>query len=225
MHCVLVDGFSKVAAAVRHHYFLAWLHGCTGFHYSLLAAHQLEDCVPLCSSLPIVSVAIEEKSPDLDKEVSLAILKLREAAIDELVQTLPRAKHFPSDMPMDVAKAAFDILMDENIVASDALLRDIIVLCVAETTGTGSRGAFDAGLEEVFGECMDTRWYSRLHNSVYKVLRMNGIPVFPKKRRRCGRGKVCASGTACGSGQTSEPASSVPTSGIATVLWLGGPEC
>ena len=109
---------------------------------------------------------------------------------------------------------------------------DLIVLCVAEQCGCSCRHAFEEGLFEISAGRLDEQWRSRLHNAVYKNIRVNNIPCFSRKTRHSPNKRAAvASATACGemssvigsielaSGE-SRLGSAVP----ATLLWLG-PEC
>ncbi len=169
-----------------------------------------------------------------EDEVLGAIRELKLPLVDAVADLSPalRAQHCHIHEPMVLAKLAFDLLMSQKLGVSRTSLLDIIVLCVAEARGCSCRGVFDDGLQEVFGESWDSTWHSRLHNSVFQVLRVNDIPCFGKRRRRGPKkGAVVASATAYGDEpsaiQSRELASDEPVLGGAipsTLLWLG-PEC
>jgi hypothetical protein len=162
------------------------------------------------------------------------IQKLKVPLVDAVADVYPalRGQCGHCHEPMVLAKLAFELLINQKLGVSRTSLLDIIVLCVAEARGCSSRVIFDDGLQEVFGDSLDLTWHSRLHNSVFHVLRANGIPCFSAKaENRAQKRRAVVSATACGEMSASigsialaEGETGLSSAVPATVLWLG-PEC
>ena len=162
------------------------------------------------------------------------IQKLKVPLVDAVADVYPalRGQCGHCHEPMVLAKLAFELLINQTLAVSRTCLLDIIVLCVAEARGCSSRVIFEEGLQEVFGDSLDLTWRSRLHNSVFHVLRANGIPCFSAKaENRAQKRRAVVSATACGEMSASigsialaEGETRLSSAVPATMLRLG-PEC
>ena len=165
-------------------------------------------------------------------EVRTSIRELKEHKADVVAKAFPTLREQLGDPdPIVTAKILFDFLMDGPVTPRAPVL-DLIVLCVAEQCGCSCRHAFEEGLFEISAGRLDEQWRSRLHNAVYKNIRVNNIPCFSRKtRHNPNKRAAVASATACGEMSSVigsiELASGVSRLGSAvpaTLLWLG-PEC
>ena len=117
-------------------------------------------------------------------EVRSVIREFKEHKADVLENAFPSLREqLGHPDPMVIAKVLFDFLMGGPVTPRAPVL-DMIVLCVAEQCGCSCRRAFDKGLRDISTGRMDEQWRSRLHNSVYQVLRLNNIPCFVRKSNR-----------------------------------------
>ena len=197
---------------------------------SVRAPPGLEHCSLRATPSSCEKATQTEMPNDMDERGEmLAICKLKNDRVDAVGQLFPLLAQSRLQT-MTLAKLAFNAMMADPDSDSRAVLLDIIVTSVAEAHGCTDRAAFDAALGEVFGEKFNPLWRSRLHNSVFQVLRVNDIPCFKKKNKTRSGKKTknvgSASVTAVNSlaGEADGAGGTVDLQTPETLLWLGGPE-
>ena len=143
----------------------------------------------------------------LDNDAMLSICRLKQQRTDELGAEFPKLLQ-----TQDLGKVALDIVTSDCGGFQRNCLMDIVVLTLAEYNRCNNRSDFDVALKNMLGTKLDTIWYSRFHNSVYHVLRLNGVPCFKQKYKKTRRVNVKT--------QRQDIGPVIPE----TLLWLGGPE-
>jgi hypothetical protein len=125
-----------------------------------------------------------EKATELDNDARFAVHQLKQELTNELGETFPEL--LQAEDLGDIGQLVIDRVMSACPGAVRNSLLDVAVLTLAENNRCSKRADFEAALNGMLGEKLDAVWRSRFYGSVYHVLRVRGIPCFPRRRSRHG---------------------------------------